>query len=216
MIAALTPVQTGVEQLWALAVSNFRSVLEKMHAGFVDAIQNERATGLAFKAELEKQQAENARLQDKIGSLEKEVKEVKEALLKCSGEMVMAQQETARLAGEKGWLEIKLKSVEVVLRRLASQGFSINSFSSSSTSTSASSEPDARTTTNSSLMEIVQKEVSDQVNFKLQAAFRDVQQQRAMREQAERKMQALMKKVKASVRPSSSASFIHTSLIFFI
>ncbi|KAJ2915959.1 hypothetical protein MD484_g4422, partial [Candolleomyces efflorescens] len=190
MIAALTPVQTGVEQLWALAVNNFRSVIEKMHAGFIDAIQNERSTALALKVELEKQKAENARLQDRVGSLEKEVKEVREAYTGCSADMVRAQQEAARLAGEKGGLEIRLKSMEVVQRRLLSQSSSRKSFSSSSSETPA---PQL------SLLEMVQKEVSEQMDFKLQAAFRDVQQQRALREQAERKMQAMMKRVKASL-----------------
>ncbi|KAJ2932582.1 hypothetical protein H1R20_g4539, partial [Candolleomyces eurysporus] len=196
MIAALTPVQTGVEQVWALAVNNFRAVLDKMDAGFVEALSNERTTAFAYKTELEKQQAENANLQDRIGKLEKEAKELKETLCNCSAAMMMAQQDTAKLAGEKGALEIKLKSMEVLQKRLASQ-VPRNSFSSSSST--SSSESAARTTTSASLMETVQREVSEQVEYTLQAAFRDVQQQRALREQAERKMQAMMRKVKASL-----------------
>ncbi|KAF6754119.1 hypothetical protein DFP72DRAFT_389800 [Ephemerocybe angulata] len=200
MLAALMPIQGGVEQLWALTVTQFRNVLERMNGGFVSALQLEHERAQAIEAGAQEAQY---KLQEQVGQerekfkeilegvkkhlererveksrLEKELGDHKLALRLAADAAGAAQRERARAQQEKGSVEVKLAAVISVLPALsgAGQGVQVD------------------------VEKVLNEAVNEKVEERVRAALLEAAQQRAARENAEAKLTDVMGKLQASLQ----------------
>lgn len=200
MLAALMPIQGGVEQLWALTVTQFRNVLERMNGGFVSALQLEHERAQAIEAGAQEAQY---KLQEQVGQerekfkeilegvkkhfererveksrLEKELGDHKLALRLAADAAGAAQRERARAQQEKGSVEVKLAAVISVLPALsgAGQGVQVD------------------------VEKVLNEAVNEKVEERVRAALLEAAEQRAARENAEAKLTDVMGKLQASLQ----------------
>ena len=188
---ALTPAQTLFEQAWGQTVLNVQHEMSAMHTGFTMLITAERETSARLRQERGSAREEAIGLRSQNGGLKEELRRLCGIVgsLREEGEKLRKEVEEKRLEGER------LSVENEVMRRLQYENGRLTEELVRRREGASTEVPSSKVYVGE-MLDVVRAEFGRHTEVRMSAILKDVQEQKSLRVQAEKKLADAMKQLK--------------------